>query len=103
MRITVGRKLWIGFTSLLVILIVIGVAGLWTLTKLNDEYRYLIDDKIRKVVLFEQLLAQQNEDAKNISGFFIYQNESYLTRREEVIAASKANLKERMLFESNDE
>ena len=94
MRITVGRKLWIGFTSLLVILIVVGVAGLWTLTKLNDEYRYLIDDKIRKVVLFEQLLAQQNEDAKNISGFFIYQDESYLASREKVIAASKANLKE---------
>ena len=94
MRITVGRKLWIGFTTLLVILIAVGVAGLWTLTKLNDEYRYLIDDKIRKVVLFEQLLAQQNEDAKNISGFFIYQDEAYLTSREEVIAASKANLKE---------
>ncbi|WP_318618246.1 methyl-accepting chemotaxis protein [Sporosarcina sp. YIM B06819] len=94
MRITVGRKLWIGFSSLLVILILVGVAGLWTLAKLNDEYRYLIDDKIRKVVLFEQLLAQQNEDAKNISGFFIYQDEAYLKRRQEVISASKANLKE---------
>lgn len=94
MQITVGRKLRLGFSSLLIILIVIGVAGLWALTKLNEEYRYLIDDKIRKVVLFEQLLGQQNEDAKNISGFFIYQDESYLTRRDEVIAASKANLKE---------
>ena len=93
-RITVGKKLWLGFSSLLVILILVGVVGLWTLTKLNDEYRYLIDDKIRKVVLFEQLLAQQNEDAKNISGFFIYQDEAYLTRRQEVIGASKANLKE---------
>lgn len=94
MRITVGRKLWIGFSSILIILVFVGAAGLWTLAKLNDEYRYLIDDKIRKVILFEQLLAKQNEDAKNISGFFIYQDESYLTQRQAAIDANKANLKE---------
>ncbi len=94
MRITVGKKLWLGFSSILVILIVVGASGLWALTKLNDEYRYLIDDKIRKVLLFEQLLSNQNEDAKNISGFIIYQDETYLKQREEVVHSIKDKLKE---------
>ncbi|WP_342513544.1 methyl-accepting chemotaxis protein [Sporosarcina sp. FSL K6-1522] len=94
MRITVGKKLWIGFSSILVVLIIVGASGLWTLTKLNEEYRYLIDDKIRKVVLFEQLLANQNEDAKNISGYIIYQDEAYLTRRQAVLDITKATIKE---------
>ncbi|MFJ7935280.1 methyl-accepting chemotaxis protein [Sporosarcina sp. NPDC096371] len=94
MRITVGKKLWIGFTSILLILMVVGTSGLWALTKLNEEYRFLIDDKIRKVVLFEQLLANQNEDAKSISGFIIYQDEAYLTQRKKALDVIKANLKE---------
>ena len=51
MRITVGRKLWIGFTSILVILIVVGVSGLWALTKLNEEYRYFLDNNVQKRVV----------------------------------------------------
>ncbi|WP_203249265.1 methyl-accepting chemotaxis protein [Sporosarcina beigongshangi] len=94
MRITVGRKLWIGFTSILVILIVVGASGLWALTKLNEEYRYLIDEKINSVLLFEQLLSNQNEDAKNVHGFIIYKEDSYLEHREEVVTSFKNKLKE---------
>lgn len=94
MRITVGKKLWIGFTSILVILIVVGASGLWALMKLNEEYRYLIDEKINSVLLFEQLLSNQNEDAKNIHGFIIYKEDSYLAHREEVVTSFKNKLKE---------
>lgn len=94
MRITVGKKLWIGFTSILVILIVVGASGLWALTKLNDEYRYLIDEKIKSVLLFEQLLSNQNENAKNIHGFIIYKEDSYLEHRDEVLTSFKNKLNE---------
>ncbi|MEK5067909.1 methyl-accepting chemotaxis protein [Sporosarcina sp. FSL K6-1508] len=93
MRITVGKKLWIGFTSILVILIVVGASGLWALTKLNDKYRYFIDDNIKSVLLFEQLLSNQNEVAKNIHGFIIYKEDSYLVHRDEVLASFKNKLK----------
>ena len=93
MRITVGKKLWIGFTSILVILIVVGASGLWALTKLNNEYRYFIDDNIKSVLLFEQLLSNQNEVAKNIHGFIIYKEDSYLVHRDDVLASFKSKLK----------
>ena len=94
MRITVGRKLWFGFTSILVILIVVGASGLWSLTKLNEEYRYFLDNNVKSVLLFEQLLSNQHEDAKNMHGYLIYKEESYLTQRDEVLSSFKNKLQE---------
>ncbi|MBB4824423.1 methyl-accepting chemotaxis protein [Sporosarcina luteola] len=94
MRITIGRKLWFGFTTILIILLIAGSAGFWGLSKVSSEYEYLINDKIRKVILFEQLLSDQNEDAKNIRGYIIYGEESYVDRRNEVMASIKSKLKE---------
>ena len=94
MRITVGKKLWIGFTSILAILMVVGASGLWALTKLDGEYRYFIDNNVKSVLLFEQLLSNQNEDAKNMHGFLIYKEESYLTQRDEVLASFKDKIQQ---------
>ncbi|WP_438316450.1 methyl-accepting chemotaxis protein [Sporosarcina sp. FA9] len=93
MRFSVRKKLWLGFSSILFILITVGVCGLWALTKLNSEYRYLIDERVSMVMLLEQLLSTQNEDAKNLHGFIIYEDETYLTHREEILKSYKSKLK----------
>lgn len=59
---------------------VVGASGLCALTKLDGEYRHFIDNSVQSVLLFEQLLSNQNEDAKNMHGFLIYQKEAYLTQ-----------------------
>lgn len=94
MRITVGRKLWIGFSSILFILIIVGLSGLWALSKLNSEYRYFIDERVHMVMLLEQLLSNQNEDAKNLHGFIIYKDDIYLAHREEILDSYEVKLKE---------
>ena len=94
MRFTVRKKLWVGFSSILFILIIVGVSGLWALTTLNSEYRNFIDERVRMVMLFEQLFSNQNEDAKNLHAFIIYKDEAYLTHREEIIDSFKLKLKE---------
>ena len=47
---TVGKKLWVGFLAILSIVLLVGASGIWALSKLDAEYRYLIDDKIKNVV-----------------------------------------------------
>jgi len=94
MRISVRKKLWIGFSSILFILITVGISGLWALTKLNSEYRYLIDERVSMVMLLEQLLSTQNEDAKNLHGYIIYEDETYLAHREEILNSYKLKLEE---------
>ena len=94
MRLTVRRKVWFGFLFLLTILAVVGVSGVLALSKLNNEYRFLIDDKIKKVLLFEQILSEQNEEAKNIRGYIIYQDTTHVGQRQENIKSINGKLKE---------
>lgn len=94
MKLTVGKKLWIGFSLIFVILLMVGASGLWASTKLNTEYRHLIDENMQNVLLLEQLLGSQNENAKNIHGFIIYHEESYVTSHEAVLSSFKKTLNE---------
>ncbi|MBD7985058.1 methyl-accepting chemotaxis protein [Sporosarcina sp. Sa2YVA2] len=94
MRLTVRRKVWFGFLLILTILLVVGMSGILALSKLNNEYRFLIDDKIKKVLLFEQILSEQNEEAKNIRGYIIYQDTSHVEQREENMKSINLKLKE---------
>ncbi|REB07292.1 methyl-accepting chemotaxis protein [Sporosarcina sp. BI001-red] len=94
MRLSVRRRIWFGFLLLLTILVVVGVSGILSLSKLNNEYRFLIDDKIKKVLLFEQILSEQNEEAKNIRGYIIYKDESHVDQRKENMNSINGKLKE---------
>ena len=94
MKLTVGKKLWIGFSLILVILLMVGASGLWASTKLNTEYRHLIDENMQNVLLLEQLLGYQNENAKNVHGFIIYNEESYVTNHDAVLTSFKKTLNE---------
>ncbi|MCG7343184.1 methyl-accepting chemotaxis protein [Sporosarcina sp. ACRSL] len=91
---TVGKKLWIGFLAILSIVLLVGASGLWALSKLDAEYRYLIDDKIKNVIVMEQLLSAQHADAKNIRGYIIYQEQSYVEQRKEILESIKGHIKE---------
>ncbi|GEN83398.1 methyl-accepting chemotaxis protein TlpC [Sporosarcina luteola] len=93
MKMTVGKKLWVGFLAILAIVLLVGASGLWGLTKLDAEYRYLIDDKINNVVLLEQLLSAQHADAKNIRGYIIYKDQSYVEQRQDIVDAVKEKIK----------
>jgi methyl-accepting chemotaxis protein len=90
---TVRKKLWLGFLAILSIVLLVGASGLWALFKLDREYRSLIDDKIKNVVLLEQLLSAQHADAKNIRGYIIYEDLSYVEQRKEIMDAIKEKIK----------
>lgn len=78
MKFTVGKKLWSGFLSVLFIMLMIGVIGLLALADINSQYRYLIDDRLKKVVLLEELLATQNAKSNLIRGYLLYEDDSFL-------------------------
>ena len=91
---TVGKKLWVGFLAILSIVLLVGASGIWALSKLDAEYRYLIDDKIKNVVLLEQLLSAQNAEAKNIRGYIIYQEHTYVEQRTEIMNTIQQKIRE---------
>ncbi|MFS0574671.1 methyl-accepting chemotaxis protein [Sporosarcina sp. 179-K 3D1 HS] len=84
MRFTVGRKLWGGFLSVLLLLIIVGGTSFWSISSMNKDYRFLIDDRIKKVLMLENLASLQNETTSNIRGYLLYKNQSYLENREQL-------------------
>ncbi|WP_162805746.1 methyl-accepting chemotaxis protein [Sporosarcina sp. PTS2304] len=82
MRFTVGRKLWTGFLSVGVIMILVGAVGVLSLKNVNEKYRFLIDDRMYKVVLLEQQQSNQNFLATSIRGYMLYGSEEYLNQLE---------------------
>lgn len=83
MKFTVGKKLWIGFMSLVIIIIIIGSIGFLALKSVNEKYSFLINDRMHKVILLEQQQSDQNNLAKDIRGFMLYGSESYIKELEE--------------------
>lgn len=83
MKFTVGKKLWIGFMSVVIIMIIIGVIGFLSLNNVNEKYSFLINDRMHKVILLEQQQSDQNDLAKNIRGYMLYGSESYIKELED--------------------
>ncbi|WP_342536022.1 methyl-accepting chemotaxis protein [Sporosarcina sp. FSL K6-3508] len=92
MKFTVGKKLWTGFLSVVVIMILIGAVGFLALKNVNEKYRYLIDDRMQKVVLLEQQLKDQNLMSSNIRGYVLYENPSYVDGIEKAQQKNKERL-----------
>lgn len=77
MNRSIGRKLWQGFLAIIIITLIVGGTGFYALTTLHKEYRYLIDDRLKNVILIEQLASLQNQNSNAIRGFLLYKSEIY--------------------------
>lgn len=93
-KFTVRRKLWAGFLGVVVIMICIGAIGYGALKNVNSKYRFLIDDRMHKVVLLEQQLADQNAVASNARGYMLYEKDTYVESIEELYSQMNTRLDE---------
>lgn len=84
MRFTVGRKLWGGFLSVLLLLVVVGITSFWSMSSMNKDYNFLIEDRIEKVLLLENLSSIQDQTTSNIRGYLLYRDAAYLENRDEL-------------------
>ncbi|MFJ7934515.1 methyl-accepting chemotaxis protein [Sporosarcina sp. NPDC096371] len=81
MKFTVGRKLWSGFVAVLLVMVVVGLSGFWSQTKMNNEYRIMIDDQITKMLVLEMIGSTQSKSSNDIRGFLLFDEVSYLKNK----------------------
>ena len=81
MKFTVARKLWVGFSTILVLLVIVGVIGLLTSIRLNSDYTFLLDDRVKKVELVDEFILKHNEIQDEVRGFMLFKDDSYLEMR----------------------
>ncbi|MCM3743781.1 methyl-accepting chemotaxis protein [Sporosarcina luteola] len=93
MRCSVSKKLWTGFLSLLLLMIIAGALNYLTIPDISKEYRSFINDRMEKVLLLEQLSTNQTELSNDLRGYLLYKETKYLKNRSELLESVDEKLK----------
>lgn len=83
MKWSVRNKLFGSFAVILILLLFIGGLSIWTSSKLHKEYEFLLEDRVHKVNLINELIQEQKDDVSATRGFLLYKNETFLQERED--------------------
>lgn len=78
MKWTVRRKLFSAFSALLLLMLLVGGAGIWTTAKMTNEYEFLLDDRVHKVNIIDHLIQVQKDEVSAVRGFLLYEDDSFL-------------------------
>ena len=76
MKFTVAKKLWLGFATILALLVIVGVISLWSTIRLNSDYTFLLDDRVKKVELVDEFILKHNEIQDDVRGFMLFKDDS---------------------------
>ncbi|MCM3711227.1 methyl-accepting chemotaxis protein [Sporosarcina luteola] len=94
MRYSVRKKLWTGFLSLLLLMIIAGALNYLTIPDISKEYTSFINDRMEKVILLEQLSTNQTELSNDLRGYLLYKETKYLKNRIELLESVDEKLKQ---------
>lgn len=70
-RLTINRKLFAGFTAVLLVLMATVAVGLSQITRVDHQYTAVIDDKAYKLMLIQQLNVQVKKEQAGLRGFLL--------------------------------
>lgn len=94
MKFTVAKKLWLGFGAILGLLIIVGGMSLWTMISVDQEYTFLLDNRVKNVELIDEFILQHNEIQSDVRGYMLFKDASYLESRTEHVNRSHELLEE---------
>lgn len=69
---TIQQKLLFGFAVILSLLIAVGGLGFFTAHKVNDGYAFLIEDRVEKVDILDDMMITHAQIVGDARGFFLY-------------------------------
>lgn len=55
MKMTIAKKMWFGFSVVLLLLLVISILASITLSSVSNRYQFLLDDRVQKVNLVKEI------------------------------------------------
>ena len=104
MKFTVSKKLWSGFLSLLLLMVIIGGAGFWSLSKTNSSFNALMYNQVSKTIVFDEMGSLQKGLSGDVQGYLLYGQESFLNNRAKIIEEldRKSGLLEKMEWSDSE-
>ena len=89
LKFSLSKKLWSGFSVLLLLMVIIGVTDFLSLKTVNDEYKLLLEDRVHKVNLADELISTQKDSYIALYEYVIYQDSNSLESRDKAIEKSE--------------
>ncbi|WP_354312206.1 methyl-accepting chemotaxis protein [Sporosarcina psychrophila] len=83
MKFTVAKKLWMGFATILTLLVIVGGLSLWSTIRIGSDYTFLLDDRVKKVELVDEFILKHNQIQDDVRGFMLFQDDKHLESRTE--------------------
>ncbi|TQR17389.1 methyl-accepting chemotaxis protein [Psychrobacillus vulpis] len=72
MKWTIGKKLWLGFSSVLSLMIIVVVLTLLTMSDNSEKYQFLLDDRVVKVNLVREIEMSQKDTTNNLMEYLLF-------------------------------
>ncbi|MEK3994171.1 methyl-accepting chemotaxis protein [Psychrobacillus sp. FSL K6-2365] len=72
MKLTISKKLWGGFSAVLVLLIIASVMSMWTTNDVSTRYDSLIDEELERVSLVEKVEVIQKEMSTSVLEYLMF-------------------------------
>ncbi len=83
-KLTVAQRLTLGFSVVIALLVIIAILGITRLAKINDNVRYLMEDKYQKVVLVQGIGKRSLDDARIVRNLILKTDPSARAKDKEV-------------------
>lgn len=72
MKLTISKKLWGGFTAVLVLLIIASAMSMWTTYDISSKYDSLIDEEMEHVSLIEKVELIQKDTSTSVLEYLMF-------------------------------
>jgi len=81
MKFTVAKKLWLGFATILTLLVIVGGLSLLATIRIDSDYTFLLDDRVKKVELVDEFILKHNQIQDDVRGYMLFNDDKYLESR----------------------
>ncbi|SER65065.1 methyl-accepting chemotaxis protein [Psychrobacillus sp. OK032] len=76
MKMTIARKMWFGFSAILFLLLVISITAFMTLSNVSERYQFLLDDRVQKVNLVNEIEIAQKDVARSMLDYVLFNTDA---------------------------
>ena len=72
MKMTIAKKMWFGFSVVLILLLAISVLSYVTVTNNSSKYQFLLDDRAVKVNLVKEIEIAQKDVGRSLLDYLLF-------------------------------
>ncbi|HHW37789.1 MAG TPA: HAMP domain-containing protein [Bacillales bacterium] len=94
MKLTVAKKMYLGFGAILLLLLTMVGYSYYEITKTKNTYENLLNDRVKKIKMIEELILVSKDSQLANRGYLLFGNEVSLTTFQESVGKYKELSKE---------